>query len=117
MVLKKGAAVPIRVDDPGQLLSQHEGKTAGAHLLIGVSTGSGLFYPALEVSKDTAGRNRQVVIPFDVPIKIVVNSAFFQLEDGLGRPLPQASSTIVPLTISPGQQAQAVRFIVTGTGR
>jgi hypothetical protein len=36
MIMKKGAAVPIRVEDPAKLLEQYEGKTPGAHLLLGV---------------------------------------------------------------------------------
>src|SRR5258708_35055275 len=36
MVMKKGAAVPIRVDDPGRWLAQHKGKTPGAHVLLHV---------------------------------------------------------------------------------
>jgi hypothetical protein len=37
LVLKKGVIVPIRVDDPAQLLAQNEGKTPGAQLLLGVA--------------------------------------------------------------------------------
>ena len=38
ITLKRGAPVPVRVDDVGQLLAQNEGKTAGAGLLLGVSS-------------------------------------------------------------------------------
>src|SRR5580704_8971513 len=76
---EKGVAVPIRVDDPGLSLSQNEGKTPGAHLLLGVATDALTFHPASVVSTDALGRNQQIVIPFNMPVKLVVNSAFFKL--------------------------------------
>ena len=43
IVMKRGAAVRVRVDDPNPLLSQHDGKTAGAHLLLGVGSDAHVF--------------------------------------------------------------------------
>jgi hypothetical protein len=34
ITLKRGAVVPIRIDDVGQLLAKNEGKTPGAGLLL-----------------------------------------------------------------------------------
>jgi hypothetical protein len=115
--MKRGAAVPIRVDDPAQLLSQHEGKTPGAHLLIGAGNDASVFLPAPITSKDVAGRNYQVVIPFNSPSKLVVRSAFFQLADAAGSPLSRAAATFIPLSVPSGQQPATIRLRVTGGGR
>ena len=52
LVLKRGATVSIRVDDPSGLLTQDEGKTPGAHLLLGVRSDAGMFRLASLKAKD-----------------------------------------------------------------
>jgi hypothetical protein len=117
IILKKGVAVPIRVDDPGRSLSQYEGKTPGAHLLLGVSNDALVFHPAQLTSEDSNGRNHQIVIPFDAPVKLVVSSFFFQLSDASGIPLPRTGSVAIPVTVPTGQQPVPIKLTVTGVGR
>ncbi|PWT98655.1 MAG: hypothetical protein C5B51_28730 [Terriglobia bacterium] len=112
LTLKKGAAVPIRINDPGQLLSQYESKSPGADLLIGVASDSRVFLPALTISRDGGGRNHQIVIPFDSTVNLVVFSPQFQLSSG-GVPLPKASIKI-PITVPSGRQPPIVTLQVTG---
>lgn len=82
-MLTEGAIVPVRVDDQAQLLEANEGKTPGAHLLMGVATDSGFFQTFALVSKDGAGRNYQLLIPFDRDLKVFAGSGFFQMSDEL----------------------------------
>jgi hypothetical protein len=113
LTLKKGAAVPIRINDPGGLLPQYEGKSPGADLLIGVASDSRVFLPATIVSQDGGGRNHQIVIPFNSLVNLVVFSAQFQLST-LGLPLPKVSSTKIPITAPSGGQPPTVTLQVTG---
>lgn len=115
--LKKGASVPIRIDDPGQRLSQYEGKTAGARLLLGVGSEDLVLHLAPVVSVDAGGRSHQIVIPFSTPLKFVLRSTFFRISDAAGRLLPRDQSTIIPLAVAPGQELPPLRFTVTGTDR
>lgn len=117
VVLKRGVLVPVRVDDPGQRLSQHEGKTPGAHLLLGIDSDASVFQPASVASQDTAGRNYRIVIPFDLPVRLVVGSSFFQMSDAAGSPLPRTGSTGIPVTVSAGQSPGTIRLTVTGASR
>jgi len=117
VTMKKGVALPIRVDDPSQLLSNHEGKTPGAHLLIGVASDAQVFHHATLVSTDSAGRNYEIVIPFGAPLKLVVNGGFFLLGDTLGQALTRTSSTLISVNVPAGQQPSAIRLAVTGTAR
>jgi hypothetical protein len=71
MELKKGVGVQIRVDDPGRRLIQHEGKSAGAHLLVGGNNDSFGFRPAEVKSQDANGRDYQVLIPYSAPVRLV----------------------------------------------
>jgi hypothetical protein len=112
LTLKQGAVVPIRVNDPNQLLPQYEGKSPGADLLIGVVSDSGIFAPASIVSQDSGGRYQQVVIPFGAMAGLRVFSAQFQLSSG-GAPLPKATTTI-PVTVPSGQQPPTITLQVTG---
>jgi len=116
MVLKIGAVVPIRVEDPGQFLSQNEGKIPGAHLLMGVADDGHAFRTVSLLSQDASGRNSQIVVPFGSAAKLVVFSSFFHLADDQGRPLAQAVSYTVPLTVPAGQQPAPIKLTVTGGG-
>jgi hypothetical protein len=113
MVLAKGAAVPIRIEDPGQLLSQNEGKTPGAHLLLGVPNDALVFCPASVVSRDATGRNHQIVVPFDSTVKLVVYSSFFRLSDAVGIPLPR-TAVHIPVLVPRGRPPTPVALKVTG---
>ncbi|MEK7408932.1 MAG: hypothetical protein AAB225_28040 [Acidobacteriota bacterium] len=115
IVMKRGVPLRIRVDDAGQLLSRHEGKTPGARLLVGIGSAGYVFRLAPVVSEDSAGRNHQVVIPFDTPLKLVVRSSFFRVNDANALPLARTAATVIPFTVPSGQQVAPIRFTVTGT--
>jgi hypothetical protein len=113
MVLKKGVALPIRIDDPGRLLSQNEGKRPGAHLLLGVPTDSLTFHPAVLVSQDANGRNHQIVVPFNAAVKVVASSSYFRLGDAAGMPLARAAVHI-PAFVQLGQVPATITLRVIG---
>jgi hypothetical protein len=113
MTLKKGAAVPIRIDDPSQLLSQHEGKTPGAHLLLGVGNDAFAFRPVSILAQDANGRDHQIIVPFNLPVKLVVHSSFFQLSDATGIPLSRTGAAI-PVLVPSGTQPTIIKLKVTG---
>ena len=117
IVLTKGAAVIVRVNDPNKSLSTHEGKTQGAHLLLGIEGDDLSFTQADVVLQDSAGRTYQILIPFDRAIRIAVASAFFQLSDETGKALPRHGLTI-PVSIPAGRMplGAAVVLNVTGAG-
>lgn len=117
VTLKRGTAVVIHLDDPGRILSQYEGKAPGAHLLIGVANNSFTFRPALITSRDANGREYQVVIPFNTPVKLVLYSSFFQLTDATGLSLPRAQTVAIPVTVVAGQVAPTIKLDVTGRGQ
>ena len=116
IVLTKGALVTVRVNDAAQLLAAHEGKTPGAHLLIGVAGDSLNFSPADVVSQDAAGRNYRVLIPFDRTVNISVASAHFQLNDQTGRALPKFGN-VIPVRVTSGQQPPTVMLGIGGAGK
>lgn len=114
-VLKKGAAVPIRIDDPGHFLSQNEGKTPGAHLFLGVRNDASAICPVPLLSRDANGRNYQIVVPFNATVNLVVHSSFFHLSNASGSPIG-ATGPSVAVTVPAGQQPAPIRFVVTGGG-
>jgi hypothetical protein len=115
-VLKKGATVPIRVDDSAQLLSQNEGKAQGAHLLIGVNNAAFGFRQATFVSQDSEGRTYQVLIPFGVAANIVIFSSYFKLGSQAGVAYPK-SFVNIPISVPVGQSPPTVEIRVTGGGQ
>lgn len=114
LVLKRGAAASIRVDDPGGLLAQHEGKTPGAHLLMGVRSDAGFFRPASVVAQDSGGRRYEVTIPFDAKMNLVVASSFFRLTDGSGGLFAASGAATIPVAVPSGQAPPTLRLAVSG---
>lgn len=113
IVLTKGALVTVRVNDAAQLLTTHEGKSPGAHLLLGVSTDSHFFRAAGIISQDVAGRTYQMLVPFDRSINLSVASAFFQMSDATGKALLK-SGNLIPVLVPSGQQPPTVLLNVSG---
>jgi len=116
IVLKRGAAVPIRIDDAGQFLSQHEGRTPGAGLLLGISSPGSFFHSMPLLSKDSNGRNYQIVVPFNTQLTLVVHPSFYRVNDTGGAPLKSAVSTKIPLFVSSGQQVTPFKLTISGAG-
>jgi len=114
LVLKRGAAVSIRVDDPNGLLAQSEGKTPGAHLLLGVRSDALIFHPASIFAQDSAGRTYQVTIPFDANVNLAVASSFFRLTDATGAPFAATGAAAVPIAVPSGQAPPTLRLAVSG---
>jgi len=114
VVLRKGAAISVQIEDVGGALARHEEKTAGAHLLIGVGGDDKLFRPAQIITNDGTSRLYRSVVPFDTPVRLVVASALFRLADERGAPI-EATTTAVPVRVASGQVLPPVRLLVTGT--
>lgn len=111
--MTKGAILPIRIDDSGQLLGQHLGKTPGADLLIGISRPGQPFRPTSAISEDGAGRNHQFIVPYGMTVRLVVASSFFKLADGKGNAFNGLSNGTT-VTVAAGQQPQPIHVTVTG---
>lgn len=113
-VLPKGFPLHVRVDDPGQLVARHEGKTAGARLFLAIaSTGYVMRWIPL-IAVDATGRDYELVAPFDVSLKLVVRSSFFRINDADGISLSRTTSTVFPVVVPAGQKLGPVKFTVTG---
>jgi hypothetical protein len=100
LTMNPGYLLPIRVNDPQNLLSANEGKPPGAHLLIGVSGGYH-FDEALVDSADSAGRNVSLLVPLGAPIAVTVQSNFFKLQDGSGNALSRTNAIPVAASATP----------------
>jgi len=113
IALTKGALVPVRVNDPSQLLAVKEG--LGAQLLIGVAGDSLVFRSASIASQDASGRNYQVLIPFGRALNISVTAASFQLAGQTGKSLPQLGN-LFPVSVPSGQVPATLVLNVIGIG-
>ncbi len=114
LVLKRGAAVSVRVDDPSGLLAQNEGKTPGAHLLLGVRNDVGIFRAASVIAENPAGKEYSVTIPYDAKVNLVVASSFFRLADATGVPFAVSGAAAVPVAVPSGQAPPTLRLAVSG---
>jgi hypothetical protein len=84
---------------------------------MGVGNAASAFLPAAVISRDSSGRNHQVVIPFNSAVKLVVFGSFFQITDTAGQPLSRTAATAIPLAVAAGQQPPAIQLRVIGAGQ
>jgi hypothetical protein len=111
LTMRPGYRLPIRVDDPQGLLNAHDGKTPGAHLLVGVQ--GGYHFETADIdSTDSAGRNISVLVPFDVAVPVTVQSAFFKLQDSAGNAIGKAAA--LPVTASSAAPTAKLNIKVVG---
>ena len=116
IVLTKGAGINVRVIDPGGLLAANEGKTPGAHLLVGVGMDNLVFRPAAILSQAGGTRTYQIAVPFDHPVKLSIASSFFQLSDITGKALAKFGN-LIPVLVPSGQEPPIVVLNLTGSAK
>ena len=112
MTIRKGVILPIRVEDPAQHISKNTGK-AGAHILIGITTDSGMFQPARIAATDAKGQDQEILVPAGTPVNVKVYSKFYKLADDKGKDMP-ASITNLGTTVAAGRPAPKLKVVVTG---
>ena len=102
------------IDDKGALAAnQGHGKTPGAHVLIGVWTGT-LFHPMRLRDKKGGAWSHDIVVPFDMPLNLTVTSTAFALTDAKGNNLNPATGASVPIQIAAGTVPDPIVFHITG---
>jgi hypothetical protein len=111
LTMRPGYRLPIRVNDPQGLLNANEGKTPGAHLLIGVHGGYHFEMADID-SADAAGRNVSVLVPFDVAVAVSVQSRFFQVQDAAGNAVKNAVA--LPVTVRSAAPSASLSIKVVG---
>jgi len=101
------------IDDNGALgANQGQGKTPGAHVLVGVWSG-GLFHPMRLRNQDGNSWNHDIVVPFDTQLTLTVSSTAFALSDEKGVALPNTGES-VPIYIASGTTQAPIVLHVTG---
>jgi hypothetical protein len=86
-----GSVLRIRLNDPGELLEPKGG--VEPHVMMGVFTSRGLFQPTFLAAKDATGRNHEVTIPLDTPLKFHIFSKHLRINDENGVAVDSAGST------------------------
>lgn len=117
IVLRQGTAVQVRVDDPGGLRSQHEGKTAGAGMMVAIASDGLVLRFVPVISTDAVGRTHQLIVPYERALRLIVQSGFFKVSDSLGVPLRETEATVVPFTVAKGKDLAPIGLRIAGTKR
>ena len=113
--VRQGGLVQIRVNDPTRLLPSEE-TNATVHLLVGVSTANGLFYPARVVGKEPQGWNFALPVPRGTQLQLSVYARGIQLADEAGTRVAD-SGLLVPLSIPAGSPGRSFTYNVTGAAQ
>jgi len=83
---------------------------------MGVSSPGFFFHAVPLASKDSNGRNYQIVVPFNTQLTLVLHASLYHVNDGNGVPLNETASTKIPLLVPTGQKVAPIKFTISGVG-
>lgn len=92
--MTEGALLQVRLNDPSGLLGSAAGSAAKPHVLIGIATSAGQFYPVLNAGSDAAGRDRKILIPLHANLDLKVSSKSVKLTDSAQQPVPNTGYSL-----------------------
>lgn len=110
--LKKGAILRFRIEDPKALLPR-DSVVAAPHLIVGIRTETGAFHAAYTVRQDAAGRDLQLTVPFDTPLRLWIYSRHVKLTDTTGAAV-DVSGAGASIRLSPQDEVKQLTYLVTG---
>jgi len=95
LIVKKGSALQVRLNDPAKVLESSGAATQPApHVIVGVFTDKHVFQPLGLSSKDSGGRNLQGTIPFDKAVSLHIVGRDVRVNDSNGAPVDLNGTTI-----------------------
>ena len=100
LVLTRGVTVTIRVEDPGQHLDKHVGKTKDADFALGFLTALNLYQPARLRSKRADEQIYEIQLPAGVSHRVLASSKYFDVEDVSGPQAVKADGVQLPVQAS-----------------
>lgn len=110
----KGQALQVRLDDQGGQFSSAATAFGNPHVLVGVLTAKGQFYPVTLTSSDNNGKNHSLVVPVNTALRLSVSSQSLKLTDAAGTAL-NPKGHVVPIRIDSGESSpQTHLFHVVG---
>jgi hypothetical protein len=112
---QKASIFNIRVDDPKQLLSGPKTAQGLPHVLVGVYTLAGQFYPAYVTTKDSSGISYSVTVPFNTALRFAISSKHVKLSDSKGNAVPVNGLIYAFRHDSSVDNSAPVEFKITGS--
>jgi hypothetical protein len=113
--VKKGATVPIRLNDATSALQSKAPNLPDPHVMIGVFSPFGGFLPAVRTGKDNNGQDHQILIPTDNRFDLYISSPHVEMNDDKGAKVPPGGVRI-PLQASSASQKPLSPVTITVTG-
>jgi hypothetical protein len=106
-----GSVLKVRLNDPAGIANA--AVNAPPPVLMGVQAPNALFVPFLMRATDKNGSDHEVTVPFDVPVKVTVQSAKLNLAKSDGTPVTAAAVTTVTQSSAPGPPPPVLTFQIT----
>jgi hypothetical protein len=112
LVLRKGALLKVRINDPQRLIPQTKDGPLGGPFIVGVKFGRGAFIGAENTGLDPAGRDYQMAIPVGQQLYLWIFSHRFSLTDAANKAVDVSG---VPAAFQASATAdQVFTFTVSG---
>jgi hypothetical protein len=108
-----GSVLKVRLNDPASVLKS--AVNLSPPVVLGVHTAAALFVPFVLRARDSTGSDHEVTIPFNVPVKVSVQSRQLSLAKSDGTPVVAGNAISVTHSSAPGPPPPALTFQITGT--
>jgi hypothetical protein len=113
--LQQGSILNIRVDDPQHYLNAKSSVPGIPHVLLGIYTSTGQFYPAYTTGKDSTGSNYSLTIPLNTAIRFTIASKHVKLADSKGNAVPPNGLTYAIRHDISVSNSAPLEFLITGS--
>jgi hypothetical protein len=114
LVMHRAALVPIRVDDPTQVLAFNDGLTFGAQLMLNSANDSFQLVRLLPVSVDGSGRDYRLAIPYGRTVSLVVVAPFFRILNVSSQSTLLKTPSSIPIFVPAGASVSPIYLSVVG---
>lgn len=108
VTVKQGRLITVRVNDPQKLLPPKKGQDSGNELSLTIAGPTGFVRRIPILAEDANGRTHGIVVPYDTPHQLSIQSTTFSLTDQSDRDF----SALAPLAIQATRLAPETQYVV-----
>lgn len=114
IILRKGVAVGVAVDDVQNLVEVESAKRSGKQVSMEMRLPGGMLIPMKEEGRQGVTRLYQAYVPRDVKFELLVAGNGFDVRDDKGAAIDTAKGHKVSMLVSGERTAKSLRFRVAG---
>lgn len=114
VVLRRGYAMTVEVEDVPQVLRKEAGKKGGPYLNVAMAAPNGMYAPLKRTSKTSGADEFVAFIPRDTPVGFALESQRLKVKDDKGKDLDLKQAHKFEANIAGEKSPRRIKFRITG---